>query len=252
MSAAHAATAMADMAAMAARLEAVTARISRACAQAGRGSGSVRLIAVSKRQPVEALAQAYALGVRDFGENYVQELDLKRAELPDPAEELRWHFIGNLQSNKAKLLARGPLTWAHALDRGSQVKALVTALAASARSSPLEALVEVNVAGEATKGGVTPQTLWPLLDEILAAPRQTLRLRGLMTMPPWSEDPEGARPHFATLRGLLDEARRRYPDAAADLTELSMGMSHDMEAAIREGATMVRVGTAIFGERHMP
>lgn len=233
---------------MGARLAKVMDRVGRACVAAGRGKDEVRVIAVSKIQPAEAIQEAYALGVRDFGENYVQELAAKRAELP---ADIRWHFIGRLQSNKAKLLRSGPLSWIHALDSVSQVKALRAAMQRGApeHAETVDVLIAVNVAAEDTKGGVAPEAVSGLVDAILAAPGSGLRLRGLMTMPPWSDNPNAARPAFAQLRQLLSRLRVQYPEIQAQLTELSMGMSHDLEAAIAEGATMVRVGTAIFGER---
>ncbi|HEU4407424.1 MAG TPA: YggS family pyridoxal phosphate-dependent enzyme [Polyangiaceae bacterium] len=223
---------------VAARLELVRGRLAAAEASAGRPPGSVRLVAVSKRHPPEAMRAAYAAGQRDFGENYVQELLAKREALAD-LPGLRLHLIGNLQSNKAKLVA-GRVALVHAVDDEHLARELGRrAASAGARQA---VLVQVNVAGEAQKHGCAPSELEAVLAAVEAEP--SLWLRGLMVIPPLSDDPEAARPFFAGLRSL-----RNLHGGAARLPELSMGMSHDLEAAVAEGATMVRVGTAIFGER---
>ena len=218
-------------------LELVRQRIRRAALAANRDPGAVRLIAVSKTKPASCIREAYAAGQRDFGENYAQELHEKARELSD-LPDLRWHFIGHLQSNKAKMVA--PIAHViHSVDSASLVRELERRLASGGRS-PMEVLVEVNVGGEAQKHGVSPESLATLLDLVHEAPH--LRLKGLMTIPP--NDPERARRAFADLAAL-----REKHGGAARLPELSMGMSQDLDDAIAGGATMVRVGTAIFGER---
>jgi pyridoxal phosphate enzyme (YggS family) len=222
---------------VAGRLAAVRARIDAAARAAGRDPSSVTLVAVSKTQPAEAIRAAYAAGQRDFGENYAQELVAKHAALAD-LDGLRWHFIGALQRNKAKDVAPR----AHvieAVDRLELARELDKRAAAAGRT--LEVLLEVNVGGEASKSGAAPADVPALVDAVRALPR--LALRGLMTIPPEVDDPADARPYFAALRALAQEH---------GLAELSMGMSHDFEAAIAEGATLVRVGTAIFGARSYP
>ncbi|HLT31207.1 MAG TPA: YggS family pyridoxal phosphate-dependent enzyme [Myxococcaceae bacterium] len=220
------------MSTLAQRLEAVQSRIRDAAVRAGRDPATVTLIAVSKRQPAAAIREAYALGVRDFGENYAQELRDKAAELAD-LTDLRWHAIGPLQTNKARYVADVAHAF-HALDREAVAEALVRRRG----DRPLEVFLEVNLAGEASKGGVAPSSLSALHAAIAAHP--TLHIRGLMALPPLTAAPEDARPHFRQLAGL---ARDLHLDA------LSMGTTADFEVAIGEGATHVRVGTAIFGPR---
>jgi hypothetical protein len=207
--------------------------IERAARAAGRASSEVRLVGVSKRQPIERVAAAYELGLRDFGENYVQELVARRSELP---REARWHMIGHLQTNKAKQVLAAD--WLHGVDSMRLVEALTKA--GAARSEKLPVLVEVNLAGEASKSGAAPADVEVIL--LAAAASPCLDPRGLMCIPP----PGGGRPWFAKLRGLRDEMASK---TGLSLPELSMGMSSDFEDAILEGSTMVRVGTAIFGER---
>jgi pyridoxal phosphate enzyme (YggS family) len=217
----------------------VRARIAAAEQVAGRPAGSVRLVAVSKKMTADDVRDALAAGQRAFGENYGQELRDKRAELasdPDPPE---WHFIGPLQSNKVKYVA-GQVALVHTVDSIALLEAF------EARGVAQDCLVQVNVAGEAAKRGVTPEGLPALLDRFTSA--AALRCRGLMLIPPLGAGPEDARPHFAALRAMRDrEAARPRPNV--ELTQLSMGMSDDFEVAIAEGATLVRVGTAIFGRR---
>jgi hypothetical protein len=220
------------------RLEQVRSRIAVAASAAGRAPESVHLIAVSKTKPVNDIRAAFAAGQRDFGENYVQELELKAAELSD-LEELRFHFIGHLQRNKAKIV----VCHAHMLHTVDSVR-LVHELEkrVPAAKAPLRVLVEVNVGDEAQKSGVAPGEVAAVLDAVDAA--QALQLLGLMTVPPWSDEPRDTRRYFDALSALRDRA-----GGAARLPELSMGMSADLEHAIAAGATYVRVGTAIFGER---
>jgi pyridoxal phosphate enzyme (YggS family) len=214
-----------------ARLSAVRARIEAACARAGRDPAEVTLVAVSKRQSVEAIRAAYDAGQRVFGENYVQELAHK-AEALGELPGLRLHFIGHLQRNKAKLVRRV----AHAVETLDSIR-LADALA-GAGGAPLPVLAQVNVAREPQKSGCAPEDLAALVAHVRALP--SLRLEGLMTVPPASDDPEASRPCFRALREL---------GAEHGLPALSMGMSADLEVAVEEGATMVRVGTAIFGAR---
>jgi PLP dependent protein len=199
---------------------------------------SVTLVAVSKTHPASAIREAYAVGQRDFGENYAQELAAKRQELAD-LSDIRWHFIGALQSNKVKLIV--PATLVHAVDRLSVAEAL--GKRARALQTQCDALLEVNVGGEESKAGVAPDAVDALLASVLAI--DGLRIRGLMCIPPPAERPEDARPGFHALRVLRDRLRAQHPS----IELLSMGMTSDFEVAISEGATHVRVGTAIFGSR---
>ncbi len=219
-------------------LIAVRARIDRAAEAAGRDPASVRLVAVSKTKPAAAIREAYAAGQRDFGENYAQELAEKATELAD-LTELRWHFIGHLQSNKAKLVA--PVArLVHAVDSASLARELAKRFTPKPDQPRLGVLVEVNVGGEAQKHGVAPADVPALLDAIEAEPK--LALTGLMTMPPHDLDAAGQ-----AFEGLV--ALREKHGSTARLPELSMGMSEDLEIAVACGATLVRVGTAIFGAR---
>jgi pyridoxal phosphate enzyme (YggS family) len=222
---------------IAARLGEVRRQVDEAAARAGR-AGQVQLLAVSKGKPPEAIRAAYAAGQRLFGENYAQELSEKAEALRD-LPDIEWHFIGRLQRNKAKQVA--PVARAvHTVDRPDLAAEL--GKRAAAAGVRLRVLVEVNVSGEASKGGCPPDALGAVLEAVRAAP--ALELAGLMTIPPDTEDPGEARPFFAALRALRDAH-----GGAAALPELSMGMTHDFPVAIAEGATIVRVGTAIFGSR---
>jgi len=223
---------------IAAGLAAVRARIVAAEKAAGRAPGSVTLLAVSKKMPPEDVRAAIAAGQRAFGENYAQELRDKREALAG-APGLRWHFIGPLQSNKVKYVA-GRVALAHSIDASALLDEI------ERRGEPQACLVQVNVAGEDQKRGVAPADLPALLDRF--ADLRCARCEGLMVIPPYADDPEASRSHFAALRALRDrEAARARPNV--DLRDLSMGMSHDLEVAVAEGATLVRVGTAIFGAR---
>jgi PLP dependent protein len=193
----------------------------------------VTLVAVSKTQPPSAIREAWAAGQRDFGENYAQEWRDKADALAD-LDGLVWHFIGGLQTNKAKVLA-GRVGWVHTVDRLALAEELSRRWAA--RGAAVRVLLEVNVAGEAQKAGCAPDDVARLAEAVRALP--ALELRGLMCIPPAEGDP---RPHFARLRALRDRLGLPLPD-------LSMGMSADWEAGVAEGATLVRVGTAIFGAR---
>jgi hypothetical protein len=223
---------------VASRLDAVKGQVDEAARRAGRSPAEVRLIAVSKGKPPEAIRAAHAAGQRHFGESYAQELAEKAEALAD-LPGIVWHAIGRLQRNKAKVAARFAAA-VHSVDREELAVELDRRAAGLGRA--LDVLVEVNVGGEATKGGCAPGELGPLLEAVRRCPQ--LRPIGLMTIAPFLEDPAAVRPYFAVLRALRDEH-----GGPAALPELSMGMSHDFEAAIAEGATLVRVGTAIFGPR---
>jgi PLP dependent protein len=225
------------------RVAAVRERIARAAARAGRSAGEVTLVAVTKTHPPEAVREAFAAGVRAVGENRVQEAEGKVAALSDLAPRgLQWHLVGHLQSNKAKKAA-ALFDWVHSVD-GAEVGRRL-AEAAQAEGRRVQALVQVDLAGEETKFGLGEGELFPALESLRALP--AVALLGLMVMPPYAEDAERARPYFRRLRELRDRAREK---GLLEGSELSMGMSHDLEVAVEEGATLVRVGTAIFGERH--
>jgi hypothetical protein len=230
---------------LAARLAAVQGRIARAASRAGRRAEDITLLGVSKRQPAEAVAALVAAGLAHCGENFVQEAREKiprvAALLGPGAHPPRWHFIGRLQSNKAKLAA-GLFDVVEAVDRPELARALDAHAAAAGRT--LEVLLQVNVSGEAQKGGAAPGALGELARAVAALPH--LRLTGLMTIPQAGEA-EQVRPAFARLRELRDGLCREA--GGLTLPELSMGMSADFEVAIEEGATIVRVGTALFGAR---
>jgi PLP dependent protein len=224
---------------IAANLADVRARIAEAERAAGRAPGSVRLVAVSKKMIADDVRAALGAGQRLFGESYGQELRDKRAALAAETPPPEWHFIGPLQSNKVKYVA-GQTALIHAVDSVALLEAI------EARGAPQACLVQVNVAGEAQKRGLPPGDLPALLDRFAALTHA--RCRGLMVIPPLGASPEDARPHFAALRALRDREAAR-PRPHVELEELSMGMSADVEIAIAEGATLVRVGTAIFGDR---
>jgi PLP dependent protein len=221
---------------IAGRLAEVRALVTAAEARAGRPAGSVTLLAVSKTKPEALIREAYAAGQRHFGENYVQELCAKAAALSD-LPGIRWHLIGPLQRNKVKQVLP-VVSLVHTVDRVSLAEEIEKRAAAAGRVVPV--LIEVNTGGEASKAGCSPGDAPALAAAVRAMPH--LVLRGLMTIPPDTDDREQARPFFASLRALRDAI-------GGDLPELSMGMSHDFEIAIEEGATIVRVGTAIFGAR---
>lgn len=224
-----------------ANLQAVRARIDAAARAARRDPSSVRLIAVSKTFPIEAVREAAAAGQVDFGENRVQEGLQKVAESAEL--EIRWHLIGHLQSNKARK-AVGAFAWIQSVDSLDLLQRLDEA--AGAQGATPEILVQVDLAGEATKFGAPPAEAREIVRA--AAQARAVRLAGLMLLPPFLDDLEQVRPYFARLREFRDELARGDADRSS-LAELSMGMSHDFEAAIHEGATMVRIGTAIFGRR---
>ncbi len=220
-------------------------QIRRAIAQAevcaGRPAGSVRLLAVSKTHPANAIQEAWQAGQRLFGESYAQELREKAEALHD-LPDLQFHFIGHLQTNKAKWVAR----WAHCVHSVDSKRLLVELANEAAKlDRVLDVLFEVHLSPEATKSGCQPEDVPALLEAAISL--DGVRPVGLMTMPPLDLEPDSARPYFARLRRLRDGLATQF--GLADFTELSMGMSGDFEVAIQEGSTLVRVGTAIFGSR---
>ena len=219
-------------------LQAVRARIAAACAACGRNAAEVGLVAVSKTFGAGSVREALLAGQQAFGENYVQEAVAKIQAIADPA--IIWHFIGPIQSNKTRAIAEN-FQWVHSIEREKIARRLSDAR--PAHLPPLDVCIEVNVSGEASKSGVPPGEAGSLARAVAAMPR--LRLRGLMAIPEPSPEHELVRQRFRLLRELLDRLNRE----GYSLDTLSMGMSADLEAAIAEGATLVRVGTAIFGER---
>jgi pyridoxal phosphate enzyme (YggS family) len=227
---------------IATQLEAILERIHAAARANERPPEAVRLVAVSKTVAVEHVRSAIGAGVTILGENYIQEARDKFNALYD--QGAAWHFIGHLQSNKAKYAVR-IFDLIHSVD--SLKLAVALNKEAAKREKVQEILIQVNLSGEATKSGVSAEAVAPLLENI--AGLEHIRIRGLMTMPPFFDDPERARPFFEEL-AALKERLGQNPTPNADLTELSMGMTGDFEVAIAAGATLVRIGTAIFGERH--
>ncbi len=225
------------------RLAEVRLRIADAANRANRPPEDVLLVAVSKLRSIEAIQAAYAAGQRDFGENRLEELwptvdQAKALGMTD----IRWHIIGTIQSRKAAQ-AIGPFKLIHSVDRLKIARRLDHFARLDHRVLPV--LLEVNVSGEASKHGFSPATLRESLPELTSL--EGIRIQGLMTMAPFVPDPEQTRPVFRALRQLRDDLRREYP--TVDWKELSMGMTNDFEVAVEEGATIVRIGTAIFGER---
>ena len=227
------------MSAIADNLQAVQARISNAAAAVGRSPESVRLLAVSKTWPLACVLDAAEAGQRAFGENYVQEGIDKIAAVS--GRNLEWHFIGPLQSNKTKPVAEH-FDWVHSIDRLKIAERL--SAQRPAYLAPLQVCVQINVSGEASKSGCAPDEALALCGAVAALPG--LQLRGLMAIPEPTDDPQAQRIPFRKLR----ELREQICAAGLPLDTLSMGMSHDLEAAVAEGATIVRIGTAIFGERN--
>jgi len=219
-------------------LHEVRERMARAAAAAGRSAQSVTLLAVGKAQPAELLAAAADCGVTDFGESYLQEALAKIAALRSRA--LTWHFIGRIQANKTRPIAES-FSWVHALDRVKVAERL--AAQRPLEAPPLNVCLEVNIAGEPSKGGIMPAEVPDLAAHVARLP--PLTLRGLMCIPPEEGEPARQRAWFARLRGLRDDLNA----AGYSLDTLSMGMSADFEAAIQEGATIVRLGTVLFGAR---
>jgi pyridoxal phosphate enzyme (YggS family) len=215
------------------RLEAVEERVRAACHRSGRVRADITLVAVTKIFPASVIRDAYDIGLRDFGENYVQEFSEKAPQL-GPMPDARFHLIGHLQSNKAKPAAE-LFHVIQTVDTSKLARRLDTV------GKHLDVMIEVKLSHEEAKAGADPEAVPELIDAIRGCPN--LRLTGLMTMPPWSEDAEVSRPYFRRLRELA---------GSVGVSGLSMGMSHDFEAAIEEGATHIRVGTALFGKRRKP
>jgi hypothetical protein len=211
----------------------VVSRAASAAARAGRNADAVTLVAVSKAKPVTDIEAVYAMGHRDFGENRAQEMAEKASRLPD---DIRWHFVGGLQANKARLVR--PMTHLlHSMDRES-----LAAAWAKGSGLPPPVLLQVNTGREPQKSGVMPEQARDTLERIVEL---GLEVRGLMAIPPISDDPQAQRAHFALLRDLRDDLSRDHPG----IEELSMGMTDDFEVAVEEGSSIIRVGRAIFGER---
>lgn len=218
----------------------INQRIRSAAEKAGRDPASIRLVAVSKTRPAADIAEALHAGQTIFGENYVQELTAKLTALK---ETVAWHFIGHLQSNKVKYIA-GEVSLIHSVDRLSLAEEISRQWGRLDKACDI--LVQVNISGESTKSGTTESGAIQLVKACSLLPN--IRVKGLMTMPPFFDDPDAARPYFAELK-RLSEAIAALHIPGVEMRELSMGMSGDFEVAIQEGATLVRVGTAIFGER---
>ena len=227
---------------LAVRLADIRAQLAAAARKSGREPDEVRLIAISKTHPASVIKQACQLGATDFGENRVQEAEGKIAEIG--REKVRWHLVGHLQANKARR-AVSLFDVIHSIDTLELAKRL-DRLCVEESKDTLPVLIQVDLGHEETKSGVDESELTHLVEGLGRLTR--LKLIGLMTLPPFSDDPEQSRPYFRRLRELRDELNQR--GAFGERTgELSMGMSHDFQVAIEEGATMVRIGTAIFGER---
>lgn len=227
------------------RLETLRERIAAAAERAGRAPETVRLVGAAKRQPLERLREALAAGLEDVGENYVQEAARVRDALGEMAAATRWHMIGRLQRNKARE-AVSLFDCIHSVDRRSLAEALDREARRAGRH--LDVLLQVNLSEEPQKAGIDVGELDALADTVLSL--EALRPIGLMTMPAPSPDPEAARAPFARLRTLAEGLRQRGGEGR--FAELSMGMSADLEVAVEEGATMVRIGTALFGARENP
>jgi pyridoxal phosphate enzyme (YggS family) len=221
-------------------IEQIRSRIAAACARSGRNPAEVRLVAVSKTKPAAMINEAAAAGQQLFGENYVQEFMDKADQV---TAQVEWHFIGSLQSNKVKYL-RGKVAMIHSLDRLSLAEEINRQWGKLNRK--LDVLLEVNLGEEDSKAGTDEASLFELARRVAELPQ--LRVRGLMALPPWLDDPEEVRPYFRRLRQLAEQIREMNIPGI-EMAELSMGMSHDFEVAVEEGATLVRVGTAIFGQR---
>ena len=221
-------------------IESVEERISGACRRAGRDRSEVHLICVTKTKPEEMLLEAYEAGQRDFGENKVQEIVRKKPALPD---DIRWHMIGHLQRNKVKQLI-GQTVMIHSVDSFRLAEAISAEAVKAGIVIPV--LIEVNMADEETKFGVSPGEALQLITD--ASELKGIKIEGLMTIAPYTEDPESNRPYFAGLRELAVDIGQKCIDNVS-MGVLSMGMTGDFEVAIEEGATHIRVGTGIFGER---
>ncbi len=222
-------------------VEIIERRIAAACVRTERARTEVLLLPVSKTQPSEAIRTHYDFGFRDFAESRVQELLKKRDELPS---DIRWHFIGHLQSNKARQIAPF-IEWVHSIDSIETANEL--SRRAEQHDRKINALVEVNISGETQKNGISPDKALPLIESIRKECPHLVP-SGLMGIASFEDDSERTRPQFRLLRELRDKIQERHPELTS-FTELSMGMSNDFEIAIEEGATIVRIGSALFGER---
>jgi len=228
-------------------LDAIRQRIQDACARAGRSSDAVTLVAVSKTHSVDTIRALFDAGQREFGESYVQEWQDKTTQLSDPKySDIRWHFIGHLQSNKARFISE-KIALIHSVDRKSVLKSLQ-----KSADAPIDVLLQVNVGNQASKGGVAPDGVIQFLKTALGY--ADIRVCGLMCIPPYVDDPEDNRGYFRQMRELFERAHawlgeQEDGDLSAHFRYLSMGMSGDFEVAIEEGATHIRVGTALFGAR---
>lgn len=228
------------MATIASNLQLVTARINQACSRVGRRPDSVTLLAVSKTFPAETVREAFHAGQRKFGENYVQEALDKIADLADLRDQIEWHMIGPLQSNKTRVVAEA-FDWVHTIDRLKIAQRLSEQR--PAHLPPLQVCIQVNTSGEASKSGVAPDEALALAQAVSALPR--LRLRGVMALPAPTSDPALQKAQLHAVRVVFDDLKFK----GLPLDTLSMGMSADLEAAVEEGSSMLRVGTALFGNR---
>lgn len=224
-------------------LEDTQQAIINAARRAGRDPSEVTLVAVGKTKPASMIRELYDLGVRDFGENKVQELTAKYEELP---KDIRWHMIGHLQSNKVKYIV-DKVAMIHSVD-SLRLAQVIEKEAVKKDVDHIDVLLEVNVSGEESKYGMTPAEVEQQIDQFLDLKR--VRIRGFMTVAPFAEDPEEVRPYFKRLKQLSVDIQNKTIDNNIDVGLLSMGMSGDFEAAIEEGASFVRVGTRIFGARN--
>ncbi|MGQ0598504.1 YggS family pyridoxal phosphate-dependent enzyme [Aquabacterium sp.] len=228
------------MATIASNLQLVTARINQACSRVGRRPDSVTLLAVSKTFPAETVREAFHAGQRKFGENYVQEAVDKIAELADLRAQIEWHMIGPLQSNKTRVVAES-FDWVHTIDRLKIAQRLSEQR--PAHLPPLQVCIQVNTSGEASKSGVAPEEALALAQAVSALPR--LALRGVMALPAPTDDPALQKAQLHAVRVVFDDLKFK----GLPLDTLSMGMSADLESAVEEGSSMLRVGTALFGNR---
>lgn len=221
-------------------IEKVKGKIESVCKKAGRKSSEITLVAVSKTKSVSFIEEAISCGQIEFGENRMQELEDKISELE--AKQISWHMIGNLQTNKIKLIA-DKVNWVHSIEKLKYLKEFEK----RANGNKIKALIQVNISGEKQKGGVEPEDLAQLLES--ATNFENVTVCGLMGMATFTDDPEDVRHEFRLLKDLFDQ-HQKFNSGSVKLSELSMGMSNDMEVAIEEGATMVRIGSEIFGARN--
>ena len=221
-------------------IEQIKSKIEETCNKIGRDSSEISLVAVSKTKPVSYIREAMKCGQIEFGENRMQELEDKIPQLE--TEKISWHMIGNLQTNKIKLVA-DKISWVHSIEKLKYLKEFEK----RANGNKINALIQVNISGEKQKGGVEPEDLAGILKS--STNFKHVKVCGLMGMATFVDDPEDVRHEFRLLKGLFDD-HQEYNSGSVDLKELSMGMSNDMEVAIEEGATMVRVGSEIFGARN--